>query len=98
MTLWSQLLEEGEWDAQESLFRSWGRMTSRGVFPKLVNVSSKNMALQASVWITSHYQLHFVHHEDHEGHEGFGYMCEPKLRALRSTGKGNHRAVAPHRS
>ena len=30
------------------------------------------LVLQASVWVTSHYHLDFVHHEDHEGHEGFG--------------------------
>ncbi|MBM2802791.1 MAG: hypothetical protein HW419_684 [Deltaproteobacteria bacterium] len=33
-----------------------------------------DMDIQASVWVTWHYHLDFVHHEDHEGHEGFGYL------------------------
>jgi hypothetical protein len=28
-------------------------------------------------------------------HEGFGYTCEPKLRALRGIAKDNDKAVAP---
>ena len=37
---------------------------------RLVN-GAKKEALQASVWVTWHDHLDFVHHE---GHEGFGYL------------------------